>query len=275
MLPIFAAEMRLPIWLILCGTIVLAVATGCNNLEQIQKSKDFEYKRVKADEFYNKKKYDEANVLYEELLTVFKGTKIFEDMYYKYAYSFYYQGNYLAASYHFKNFVDIFPNNAKRDEMEYQYCICMYKMSPESALDQSSTYKAISALQNFVNTHPESNKLEEANKIIDEARTKLEAKDKEGAELYYKIGEFLSANTSFNLLIKKYPDSPNADYFQYMILKSAYEYALLSVPAKQQERLNTALVAHTDLIVNYPNTKYKSDADKLKNTIFALQKKSK
>jgi outer membrane protein assembly factor BamD len=258
--------------LILCITIC---STACNDIEKIKKSTDNAYKLAKANDFYDKKKWAEANTLYEDLLTVYKGQKIFEDMYYKYAYTFYNQEQFLAASYHFKNFTDIFANSTKFDECEYQTCICLYKLSPEPTLDQSSTIKAIAALQNFVNTHPESPKLMEANKIIDEARQKLEVKDRENAELYFRISEFRSAGVAFSNLIKKYPDSDKCDYYQYMVMKSNYTFAKLSIPEKQEERYNIALVDFNDFISGYPNSKLKPDADKIKNIIFANLKKIK
>ena len=69
--------------------IVLIGFTACNNMAKIQKSKDYEYKLTKADEFYAKKKYRFASQLYEELFPIYKGTQKFEDLYYKYAYCFY------------------------------------------------------------------------------------------------------------------------------------------------------------------------------------------
>jgi len=266
--------MKIWIYAIFLLTMVIS-QTACNDIEKIKKSTDQNYKLSKANEFYDKKKWEEANVLYEELLTVFKGTKQFEDLYYKYAYSFYNQNNYLAASYHFKNFSDIFPNSPQHDECEYMTCICLYNMSPEASLEQSSTVKAIGALQTFVNTHPESPKVAEANKIIDEARQKLETKDAESATLYFKISEFRSAVVAFGNLIKKYPDSDKCDYYQLMVAKANYNYAKMSIPAKMEERLNLALVDYNDFLSNYPNSKLKTEADNLKNTIFADLKKIK
>ena len=82
--------MKIWIYAIFLLTMVIS-QTACNDIEKIKKSTDQNYKLSKANEFYDKKKWEEANVLYEELLTVFKGTKQFEDLYYKYAYSFYNQ----------------------------------------------------------------------------------------------------------------------------------------------------------------------------------------
>jgi outer membrane protein assembly factor BamD len=38
-----------------------------------------------ANQYYDKKEYRQAQVLFEELFPVFKGTPQFDDLYYKYA----------------------------------------------------------------------------------------------------------------------------------------------------------------------------------------------
>jgi outer membrane protein assembly factor BamD len=255
--------------------VAILLTTSCNDLEKIKKSKDFEYKKVKADEYYDKKKWQEANTLYEELLTVYKGTKVFEDMYYRYANTFYNQTQFLGASYHYKNFADIFPNSPKRDECQYMTALCLYKLSPEPTLDQGSTAKAMASLQDYVNEHPESPLAKDANIMIDEARGKLENKDAIAAELYYKIGEFRSSAEAYKQLLKKYPESMIADWYQYKVMLSNYQYAKLSIASKQKERFDQALVDYTDLVTNYPTTKHKNEADNLKSAIFALQKRLK
>jgi outer membrane protein assembly factor BamD len=120
--------------------LILCFFVSCkSSFEKVQKSKDYPYKLRKADEYYDKKQFGRANVLYEELLTIYKGTKSFEAIYYKYAFSFYNQREYLAASYHFKNFADLFPKSEKAEECEYLNSLCLYYMSPDYTLDQSLT----------------------------------------------------------------------------------------------------------------------------------------
>lgn len=121
-------------------------------------------------------------------MTVYKGTKTFENLYYRYAFTFYYDRSYLAASYHFKNFCDLFPKSTKTEECAYLNSLCLYNLSPDYTLDQSNTVKSIGELQTFVNTHPDSKRIADANKYIDDSRDKLEIKDNYGAELYFKIG---------------------------------------------------------------------------------------
>ena len=50
-----------------------------------------------ADQYYDQKKYNFAQQLYEELFPIYKGTDRFEDIYYKYAFCTYYLRDYLSA----------------------------------------------------------------------------------------------------------------------------------------------------------------------------------
>ena len=51
------------------------------------------------------------------------------------------------------------------------------------------------------------------------------------------MDNYKAAATSFNDLLKKYPDSPIADEILYMALLSNYKYALNSIDEKKKERL--------------------------------------
>ena len=58
-----------------------------------------------AEQYFVKKKYNYAQVLYEDMMPFFKGTPQFEDLYYKYAYCAYYQSDYMNAENLFKTFL--------------------------------------------------------------------------------------------------------------------------------------------------------------------------
>ena len=77
----------------------LFLVSSCNKFSKIQRSKDYEYKLAKAEEYFAKKKYRSAQQLFEELFPVFKGTQKFEDLYYKYAYCFYYENRSFISGY--------------------------------------------------------------------------------------------------------------------------------------------------------------------------------
>lgn len=254
----------------------LFFASCKSKFEKIQKSKDYAYKLTKADEYYDAKQYGKANTLYEELLTVYKGTKNFESIYYKYAHTFYKDHSYLAASYHFKNFSDLFPKSPKAEECEYLNSLCLFKLSPEYTLDQSNTVKAIGEMQAFVNTHPESKRVDDANKMIDESREKLEEKDLYSAHLYYKIKQYKAASVAFEQLIRKYPDSKSNDYYAFMVLKSYFKYAENSIPDKQEERFNRVVTEGKDFLEKFPKSAYRSEIEKINSlSLQSLKKISK
>ncbi len=251
-------------WTFVILLIVMLGSTACNELEKIQKSSNTEYKLQKANEYYDKTQYGKAIILYEELLTIFKGTKRFEDIYYKYAMSYYKQGNYLAASYHFKNFSDLFPSSKRSEETRFLHSKSLFEDTKGYTLDQATTKTTIAELQNFINTHPESNRVSSANKMIDEARGKLEEKDKYAAELYFKVSRYRAAAIYFEQIMNKYPDSKYIDYYQYRVLQARYNYARQSIDSKRKERYKQVLEDYAYFKNINPNNKYQKDIESIK-----------
>lgn len=246
------------LWIFLIALVALG---SCNGYERVLKSNDVNYKLTKANEYYDKKQYLRSNELFRDLLPVMKGTRNFEPLYYRYAYSFYYMKDYFNASYHFKNFVDFFPNSKDAEECEFMHAVCLFKESPKPSLEQTNTIKAMEALQSYINTHPNSARLAEANKYIDEGRKKLEEKESGAAKLYYNIGQHKAASIAYKSVMRSYPESPNSDYYQIMVIKSLYNYARRSIPEKQEERFANVVVAYRDMAENYPASKYLKEAE--------------
>lgn len=243
-------------------TVTIALLSACSGYERALKSKDVNYKLTKANEFYDKKKYQQANSIYETLVPVFKSTRNYEPLYYRYAWSFYYMKDYLSASYHFRNFVEAFPNSKDADEVEFMYGLSLYKMSPEPSLDPTNTERAMEALQDYINRHPDSKRVTEANGFIDICRGKLETKEASAAKLYYNIGYYKAAGVCYKQVMRNYPESTKSDFYQYMIVKSLYKYAYESVKEKQEERFANTLSAYQDLVDGYPKSSYLRDAEK-------------
>lgn len=240
---------------------LLLLFSACSSYESILKSKDINLKFAKANEFYEQKKWMKANQLYEGLIPAFRGTKNYEELYYRFCYTFYNMGDYLSASYQFKNFTDFFPKSTRSDETEFMYALCLYKMTQKPSLDQTTTIKAMEVLQMYINLHPNSPRLTEANRYIDDCRAKLEKKDADAAKLYYDISYYKAAVTAFKSLIFAYPESTNSDYYHYMISKAYYMYAKNSYPDKQEERYAEVLNSVSELKKYYPTSKWLKDAE--------------
>lgn len=242
--------------------VLLSFLAACGGYEKVLKSNDVNYKLTKANEYFDKREYQKSNSLYESLLPVMKGTKNFEPLYFRYAYSSYYLKDYLSASYHFKNFTDYFPASKDAEEAEYMHAVCLYKMSPKSSLEQTNSLKAMEAMQSYINTHPGSKRITEANGYIDIMRKKLEDKESSAAKLYYNIGQYKAAGIAYKSVIQAYPESPNSDYYQYMVIRSFYNYAKQSITEKQEERFANAANAYVELKENFPNSSYLPEAQK-------------
>lgn len=257
--------MRLQQSILLSG--ILLLLASCSGYEKVLKSDDINYKLSKANAYYEKRQYQKANGVYQNLLPVMKGTKDFEMLYFKYAYTSFYLKDYLAASYHFKNFIDYFPSSKDADEAEYMHAYCLYKESPKPNLDQTNTIKAMEAMQSYINMHPSSKRVPEANKLMLDMRSKLEVKDADAAKLYYNLGHYKAASVAYKLLLESYPESVAADYYQYMTMRSYYQYAKASIKGKQEERYGNAAAAYQELKNDYPTSKYIVEAEKLNNQI--------
>ncbi len=249
--------------LFLAGFFMLA---SCNRqFNKVLKSKDYNYKLKVADKYYANKKYRDAEELYMELFSVFKGTEKFEELYYKYAYCSYYQENYPDAENLFKGFLEVFPNSDKAEEISYMHAYTFYKQSPKAELDQANTIKAIGVMQSFISTHPNSPKVKDATEIIAKCREKLELKDYKTAELYYNLQQYRGAGLSFTNLINNYPESPKGDEYMLMAVKSFYEFAKVSVQEKQEDRFEKVSAEYFDFADRFPESKLLKEAENYKN----------
>jgi len=237
--------------------------SSCGDFEKIRKSSDVNYKLTKANEYFDNKQYQHANELYKELMPVMKSTRNYEALFYKYAYTFYYLKDYVEGSYYFKNFTEYFPISKNAEECEYMSAVCLYKYAPKYTLDQTNTVKALEAMQSYVNKYPKSTRIADANTYIDNSRKKLELKQADAAQQYFDISQFKAASVAFKSVLRNYPESPNADLYQFMIMKSMWKYARISIPEKQEERFANAISAYNELKDSYPKSSYLADASKL------------
>ena len=247
---------------ILVLALILSV-TSCSNFNKLVKSGTPEEKYEAAQKYYTKADYYHALQLYEELIVLYRGNDKIKDIYYNYAYSHYYEKDYILASYHFKYFAKTFSRDEKAEDALYMSAFCKYLLSASYNLDQESTIAAIEEMQIFINQYPESKKIEKANLIIDELRSKILKKDFEIAKLYYQTDYYLAAISALNQHIKDYPSSPYKEECMYLIIKVNYDYATKSVITKQKERFTNAISAYNDYAAKYSTAQHSKEAMKI------------
>lgn len=249
---------------ILLFTLVVFLGSCSNKFNKVMKSKDLEYKYQMAEQYYANKKYNYSQQLFEELSPYLKGSPRYEDMFYKWAYSYYNTRDYINGENLFKTFVEYFPTSAKAEECEYMRAYCFYKQSPKVELDQTPTNKTMSLMQAFINTHPTSKRVKEANDIIDVCREKLEAKELKSAQLYYDLGYYKAAAIAFANVSDNYPDSKRADEYKLLVIRSYFKYAENSYEEKQKERFEKVLSEISDFKERFGDSKLLEEVTKFK-----------
>ncbi|MFM2139145.1 MAG: hypothetical protein RJA57_1452, partial [Bacteroidota bacterium] len=217
--------MRNIVWIILLGSLITACGkskdlTGRKkpakgkSVARILKNPDAAYKLRMAEQFFVKKSYNKAQIVYEDIMPYYKVEKEFEDIYYKYAYCAYHQRDFMNAENIFKTFLELFPNSPKAEEVDYMRAYCYYRQSPKAELDQTNTVRTIGMMQTFINTHPGSARNKEAYDIIHSCRAKLEVKEYKSALLYYDMSQYRAAGVAFSALLNNFPDSEKADEYK-------------------------------------------------------------
>lgn len=238
---------------------------GCSKYQRILKSNDFEKKYEMSKLYYENNKHQKAFPLLEELITVFRGTAKAEEVYFLYAYTNYKLGDFMLAGYHFNNFIKTFPRSDKAEEAQFMVAKCYFLDSPEETLDQSSTYKAISEIQLFINRYPNSDRVAECNDLMDRLRAKLEAKSYRHAKLYYRLGDYKAAIFALRNTIRDFPDSRHRDELGSMLVKASLELAVNSIEIKQVERFQDTVRECDDYLEKYPESTYWREVSRVRD----------
>jgi len=242
---------------------LLFLATGCDSYNKILKSNSYQEKRNAAVAYYDQKKYDKADGLLDQLLTLSKGTPDAENIYYYYCKTQVALKNYYAAAYHCKNFAKSFPMNPFAEEMEYLQLEALFFDCPDFELDQTNTYKALESIQIFINRHPETTKMADCNRMMDVLRERLQKKAMNAAELFYKMENYRAAAVAYQNLLNDYPDIDDKERLRFLVLDSYYRLAINSIESKKQERLEKALQNHKEFKEEYPNSTYLSETNRI------------
>ncbi len=197
------------------------------------------------------------------MIPVVKGTDKAEEVYYYYTWSEYYLGDYILSQYHFKNFTRQFPASPHSEECYFMNAHCYFLTSSNYKLDQTSTKNAIKEFQSFVDTYPESTRIDSCNHTIDVLRNKLEKKDYEITRQYFKMDDWKASIVAAKNFIKEYPSSNYDEEMFLMMIDSYYLLALNSIPSKKVERLDGAIENYIKFLDLYPKSSYLSRAESI------------
>lgn len=248
--------------------LTVLVIASCSKFSKLQKTGNDQQKYDAAMTYYKKGDFYRSGLLFEELIPLLKGSTESEMAQFYYAYSQYQQGQYNTSQFLFKKFYDTYARSDFAQEALYMHAFSLYKDSAPFNLDQTSTFTAVSALQDFINAYPESPFREECTKYILELRLKLEKKAYEKAKLYHKVSDFnmmslKSAVISIDNFHKDFPDSRYNEELSFLKVESQYNLASNSFSIKQKDRYLDVVKFYKQLIDKYPTGKYLRDAEKM------------
>lgn len=248
--------MRNRIYFIGSLVLVLLLSACKTEFEKVRTSGDPQLLLDKANSYFEEGEYQKAQTLYELILPVYRGKRELEDIYYNYAYTYYNLGSYILAAYYFDNFSQTFGNSPRREEIDFMAAYANYQLSPSFRLDQTYTLQAINQLQTFINSYPNSERLNEANALIAGLRLKLEQKAFNAGILYYDIRQYASAIQALENLLKDFPETQRAAEVRYFIVRAAFEYAENSIIEKQIERYSLALEEAERFVQKHSDSEY-------------------
>ena len=242
--------------------LVVLSTFSCSEYQKAVKSDDIKVKYELAEKLYDAGKYKKAIRLFEAIVPKYAGKAQGERIYYFLADSYYKTEDYYLSSYQFERFAKSYPRSEKAEEAFFLDAKSQYFLSPKYSIDQTETHKAQEKLQLFINKYPNSEYIDEANKMTLELRTKLEKKGFEIAKQYNKISDYKAAIKATELFLAENPGSVYREDALFQRFYALYHLAFNSIYTKQEERLNDAKEAYKILKRYYPETKYSKDVDR-------------
>ena len=253
---------------ILVGFVAVLGLSSCGKFEKFRKSADLPTKYKAAMNYYKKKDFSKAGILFDEIMPLMKGDSTQELATFYQAYCDFNLGSYTLASSHFKKFAEVFSRSEFAEEAIYMSAFSLYKDSPNFNLDQTGTLAAINEIQSYLNNYPETKFKDDCTNIIKELRKKLEKKAYEKAKLYYKTSPFNIASLKSSVIEitnfqRDFPDSDYSEEMAYMKVLAQFDLAKSTIESKQKERYTEASKFYLDLIDKYPQSAYLKEGEKM------------
>ena len=252
--------MRFRLYIVL---IFLVLLSSCGEYEKLLKSTDFDLKKSKAKEFYDKGEYVKTTELLTQILPRFRATEEAEELNWMNAEAYFGMKDYFMAGSYFKTFIDQFPFGKHAEEANYMAALCDYNISARPELDQENTRNAIEGFNIFMNRFPTTSRVDDCKKRITDLQDKLVEKSYLSAKLYYDMKQYKAAVVALTNSLKEYADSKYREKMMYLKLNSLFQYAELSQATKQKERYQATLDDYYSFMEEFPKSTYSKDVNNI------------
>jgi outer membrane protein assembly factor BamD len=243
--------------------ILVVLVAGCHaKFRRIQKNEDWRVKYEASIEYYEKKDYYRAALLFEDIRPNTRGLPEGEKVEFYLAYCQYNEKTYLLAADQFKYFYETYGRSGFAEEAQYMYAYSLYGSAPPANLDQSSGIEAMDAMQTFLNRYPTSKFTDKAVEVITTSQQKLERKGFDNARQYFKIRQYKAAVIALQNFAREYPDSKLLEEASALRVTAQFRLAEQSLTSLQLSRYQSVVEFYQEMIDNFPQSKYLRDVEK-------------
>ena len=254
--------------LILAVLLVLAAIPACKTeYDRVLEGSDVDAKYKLAFQNFNAGKYTRAAQLFESLSLMTSGTDRHDTVMYYLGLSNYSNKDYYTAETNFDQYLTYFPQSSFSEMASFLRIDCLYRATLRYELDQTPTYKAITAMGEYLRGHPAGANSDICRHWMEELSERLDRKAFENARLYYKMEDYLASRVAFKNILKDNADNVFREEILYYSAMSSYKYAAMSVPEKQKERFLVFQDDYLNFVGEYPESSHRKELDGLYNKV--------
>ena len=248
-----------------CLALAFCLCSCKSQYELLLEGNDSDAKYAAAFDYFNQGKYTKASQLFESLSVITNGTSRDDTVQYYWGLSNYRAKDYYTAETNFERFMENFPRSPFAESAAFLHLDCLYRGTHRYELDQTPTYRTITAISEYLINHPNSEYRSVCDKMLDDLNERLDRKAFENAYIYYKMEDYLAARVALRNVLKEDADNRYREDVLYYTAMASYKYASLSVAAKQKERFLVFYDDYFNYIGEYPDTARSKELEKLYN----------
>jgi outer membrane protein assembly factor BamD len=168
-----------------------------------------------------------------------------------------------SAEYYLNTFRQTFPRSQFTEEATFLRCVSIYNTTYRPSLDPRPSTQALAAMNEFLYLYPSTEWAPQIRLMQDDLEGRLDEKAFNSAALYHRIGEYKAAVMALKTTLKDNPDTKYREDILFLILSSSYRLAKNSVPSRQRDRFQAVIDEYYNIISEYPESKYKRNADSM------------
>lgn len=202
---------KLALALVLLASLAAGLAWFSCSRHQADVAISLDEMLAAADDLKSRGKCDKAILMYEKVLSGFPRPQVAEAAKYNMATCLMDEEQYDLAATEFRDFVDVYPKSDLVDNAMYLAARCSLNEAPRIERDQAETAEALGEFNLLLRKYPDTDVRKEVEDGIREARSRLAEKEYANGQLYYRLGDYRSAQIYFEQVISEYGDTAWAE----------------------------------------------------------------